>query len=183
MTRGQSAKPIFPTLSFSANEKGAERLGQRERVASPEGMTLAAGFGDDRRVPNNQSPLNPSGPVGRAMAWHIGRGGLKRVEPKGMLKVIRARMLNYHKTHDFACVFAGLWHIFVIRTDIYRWTQIFRGAAKSYLSRRGETICRGFSLVAPKVFLSVSICVHLWLRQRIPAGGAERRAVRDRTRL
>ena len=37
---------IAPTMSFSSNEKGAQRLGQRERVRSPEVATSGAGFGD-----------------------------------------------------------------------------------------------------------------------------------------
>jgi hypothetical protein len=36
---------MFKTLSFSSREKGAKRFSQRERVMSPETMSLARGLG------------------------------------------------------------------------------------------------------------------------------------------
>jgi hypothetical protein len=42
------------TISFSCREKGAERSGQRERVTSPETMSLARGLGT-AQVPKKKS--------------------------------------------------------------------------------------------------------------------------------
>jgi hypothetical protein len=77
---GASRLNIFPTLSFSSNEKGAKRLGQRERVGSPEFMTLAAGFGDGRRVPNNLNRLDHSGSSRRSGEAAQKRNGQNQME-------------------------------------------------------------------------------------------------------
>jgi hypothetical protein len=48
-----------------------------------------------------------------------------------------------------------------MNTDGHRFSEALASCTRSGV---GETIRRGLSLVAPKLFLSVSICVNLWLK-------------------
>jgi hypothetical protein len=54
--------------------------------------------------------------------------------------------------------------VFVLTTDEHRWTQISEALPSCTRHGVAETLCRGVLLVAPKVGLSVFICVHLWLK-------------------
>jgi hypothetical protein len=53
---------------------------------------------------------------------------------------------------------------FFLTTGEPRWTQIFRGVANGTRPGVVNAIWPGISLVAPKVVLSVLICVHLWFK-------------------